>query len=78
MKNHTFILMISIIAICTGIIFYSTIGLTPGKEKHSLAGEMQKDTIHRFGVDGATLKYAKKNAEIGDRRESEVSMKRFY
>jgi hypothetical protein len=66
MKNHTLILMISIVALCTGIIFSSIIGLPPGKEKHSLAGVMQKDTIHRFGVDGTTLKYAKKIAEIGD------------
>jgi len=55
-----------IVAVSTVLLFYSTIGWTLDKEKDSHAEGMQHVVIQRFGVDGATLKFARKIAEIGD------------
>jgi len=55
-----------IMAVSTVLLFYSTIGWTLDKEKDSHAEGMQKVTIQRFGVDGVTLKFARKISEIGD------------
>lgn len=67
MKKCIFLMMIFAVTICTLMLFHSPSGYTLDKEKEPLLKEMQKVMIQRFGVDGVTLKFAKKISEIGDR-----------
>lgn len=66
MKKCIIILMIFMMVFCAGILFYLPNGYTLDKGKQPVQKEMQKVIVQRFGVDGATLKFTRKIAEIGD------------